>query len=79
MIKLELTSMNGDKLYLTGYTFTVAISRSFKNGDTVVVQNGNHNNGGYHVREAYNDIVKQIEEQTYGSKIGNGQTHIRTD
>jgi len=58
MIKLELTSKYGGKLFLVGDVWAV-----YQDSKKTTIQNGMNNNGGFTVEESYDEIVGMINKQ----------------
>jgi hypothetical protein len=58
MIKLELTSKHGGKLFLVGDVWAV-----YQDSKKTTIQNGMNNNGGFTVEESYDEIVGMINKQ----------------
>jgi len=58
MIKLELTSKHGGKLFLVGNVWSVR-----QDSEKTTIQNGMNNNGGFTVEESYDEIVGMINKQ----------------
>jgi len=58
MIKLELTSKYGGKLFLVGDVWAV-----HQDSKKTTIQNGMNNNGGFTVEESYDEIVGMINKQ----------------
>jgi len=58
MIKLELTSKHGGKLFLVGDVWSV-----YQDSKKTIIQNGMNNNGGFTVEESYDEIVGMINKQ----------------
>ena len=58
MIKLELTSKYGGKLFLVGDVWAV-----YQSSKETKIQNGMNNNGGFTVEESYDEIVGMINKQ----------------
>jgi len=58
MIKLELTSKYGHKLFLVGDVWAV-----YQDSKKTTIQNGMNNNGGFTVEESYDEIVGMINKQ----------------
>ena len=58
MIKLELTSKHGGKLFLVGDVWAV-----YQDSKKTTIQNGMNNNGGFTVEESYDEIIGMINKQ----------------
>mgnify|MGYP003639029176 FL=1 len=58
MIKLELTSKHGGKLFLVGDVWSV-----YQDSKKTFIQNGMNNNGGFTVEESYDEIIDMMDKQ----------------
>lgn len=71
MIQLELTSIHyGSRVFILTDTLNITDKSSrppsldsVYNNVGCVVADGKHNNGGFSVRESYDEVVKMVKEQ----------------
>lgn len=74
-IKLELTSFyTKEKIYLVGSDWYVS-TLVLDDKQRTVIQNGMSNNGGFHVKESYEEIKDMIRRQTEYKPLTRGRRY----